>query len=181
MSTKTQRENGLTRRQEAFLDAYIANGFNGTQAAISAGYSRKRAKVTAAELVTNRNLLAILAERLKPLLAENQIDQQRVIAEISGIGFARKHKPYGKGGLKIFAGDKIRCLELLARITRLIDKAEQQAQQQAQQVIVNVIADGKPIEANIIDDDASPTDREAGAQGRSFAKPLASSTLPRQN
>ena len=35
---------GLTAKQQAFCEQYVANGFNATQAAISAGYSEKTAQ-----------------------------------------------------------------------------------------------------------------------------------------
>lgn len=50
-------------RKAAFVEAYIQNGGNGTQAAISAGYSARRARQTAAELVTNRDISAKIDER----------------------------------------------------------------------------------------------------------------------
>ena len=39
----------LTAKQQAFCENYVANGFNATQAAISAGYSEKTANVMGAE------------------------------------------------------------------------------------------------------------------------------------
>lgn len=39
----------LTAKQEAFVNHYCSNGFNGTQAAISAGYSEKTAKTIAGQ------------------------------------------------------------------------------------------------------------------------------------
>ena len=39
----------MTAKQAAFVSAYCSNGFNGTQAAISAGYSKKTAKDIAGE------------------------------------------------------------------------------------------------------------------------------------
>lgn len=42
----------LTAKQEAFARNYVANGFNGTQAAISAGYSEDTANEQASRLLT---------------------------------------------------------------------------------------------------------------------------------
>jgi phage terminase small subunit len=46
----------LTMKQEAFCKYYMTNGFNATQAAISAGYSENGAKVTGCNLLTNINV-----------------------------------------------------------------------------------------------------------------------------
>ena len=43
----------MTPKQERFVQAYCANGGNGTQAAIEAGYSKSGAEVRAHELVRN--------------------------------------------------------------------------------------------------------------------------------
>ena len=43
--------NYITPKQQAFIHAYIANGGNGTQAAITAGYSPKGAGVQAHDLL----------------------------------------------------------------------------------------------------------------------------------
>lgn len=43
----------LTRKQQAFVNAYIVNGFNATQAALSAGYSEDTAYSQGARLLKN--------------------------------------------------------------------------------------------------------------------------------
>lgn len=48
----------LTSKQQAFCEAYVSNGFNGTQAAITAGYSQDTANRMASENMT------------KPVIAE---------------------------------------------------------------------------------------------------------------
>lgn len=42
----------LTRKQQKFIDVYLANGFNATRAARLAGYSERSATVTASRLLT---------------------------------------------------------------------------------------------------------------------------------
>ncbi|WBA79565.1 terminase small subunit [Endozoicomonas sp. GU-1] len=53
----------LSPKQEAFCRAYITNGGNATQAAISAGYSKKTARVVGAENLTKPAIKARLAEQ----------------------------------------------------------------------------------------------------------------------
>lgn len=55
----------LTKKQELFCNAYLANGFNGTQAAIHAGYSEDSAKEIASENLTKPNIKEFLDKRMK--------------------------------------------------------------------------------------------------------------------
>ena len=50
----------LTPKQDAFVKAYIANGGNGTQAAIEAGYKPNSARVVAAENLTKPDIKAYI-------------------------------------------------------------------------------------------------------------------------
>ncbi len=43
----------MNSKQQAFVEAYCCNGFNATQAAITAGYSEKTAESQASRLLTN--------------------------------------------------------------------------------------------------------------------------------
>src|ERR1700722_6235631 len=53
-------------RQERFVDAYILTG-NATEAAIKAGYSKKNARFSASEILTNPNVAAAVAEKRRKL------------------------------------------------------------------------------------------------------------------
>lgn len=52
----------LTAKQQAFCEHYVANGFNATQAAISAGYSEHTAKDIACENLAKPNIAEYIAE-----------------------------------------------------------------------------------------------------------------------
>jgi phage terminase small subunit len=67
-------------RKAQFVDAYIANGGNATQAAIDAGYSVIRARSTGAELVADRNISAEIARRRAEVVAQAE--------KSTGISFA---------------------------------------------------------------------------------------------
>lgn len=45
------KEKKLTPKEEAFIQAYVANGFNGTQAAITAGYKESSSRTMASDLL----------------------------------------------------------------------------------------------------------------------------------
>lgn len=71
----------LTEKQKAFCDEYIID-FNGTRAAIAAGYSEKTANRIASENLTKLDVQEYLAE-LKAERAERvQIDQDYVLRVI---------------------------------------------------------------------------------------------------
>ena len=56
----------MTRKQKLFCEAYVANGFNATQAAISAGYSKKTANPMGCENLSK----PIIAEYIESFMAE---------------------------------------------------------------------------------------------------------------
>jgi len=154
------RPHNLTIKQQVFVGAYVANGFNGTQAAITAQYAPQRARSTASRmLATNGNVQKAIAEKLKPLVRKHNINADNIIAEFTEIAFARKKRPWGRNTMQVHTHNKISALTQLAEICEIIRRHDA-PQQQAQQVVVNIIADGKPIKADIVDDDAR-TDRPA--------------------
>ena len=55
----------LTPKQKAFVREYKANGGNGTQAAIKAGYSEKTARKIASENVTKPDIQEALKKEEK--------------------------------------------------------------------------------------------------------------------
>ena len=48
----------MNSKQQAFVEAYCCNGFNATQAAITAGYSARSAEVQGSRLLSNDNIRA---------------------------------------------------------------------------------------------------------------------------
>lgn len=70
---------GLNDRQTAFVNAYLANGFNATRAAIEAGYSEKTARQQAVRLLTN----VYIAAAVKQGLTEYAMPAQEVLARLA--------------------------------------------------------------------------------------------------
>lgn len=58
---------GLTNKQQAFVEAYLANGFNATKAAITAGYSEKTARSIGAENLTKPDISDTVKQRMAEL------------------------------------------------------------------------------------------------------------------
>jgi len=55
----------LTVKQDAFVKAYLLNGGNATQAAISAGYSEDSARFVGSENLTKPNIKKVIEEHQK--------------------------------------------------------------------------------------------------------------------
>ena len=76
-------EFGLNLRQRAFVDAYVANGGNGRDAARLAGYSEKACLQTASTLLTKPNVSeAIRTLRPKPKAATIKISKDDIIQRL---------------------------------------------------------------------------------------------------
>ena len=79
---------GLTDRQQKFCHEFMLD-FNGTAAAIRAGYSRKGAAATASRLLTNDKIQAYLS-RLRDRTSRNaEVTLERTLEEISYVAFSR--------------------------------------------------------------------------------------------
>ena len=71
----------LEERQRIFCNEYLVD-FNGTQAAIRAGYSKKTARSIASENLTKPNIQEYLKELIDSRNKRTQITQDDVIADI---------------------------------------------------------------------------------------------------
>jgi phage terminase small subunit len=77
-------EKKLTGKQMAFIAAYIANGFNATEACKTAGYSAKSRGSLGSQAAANLQNAAIMAE-LKRQLSEREVTPERVIGQLDAI------------------------------------------------------------------------------------------------
>ena len=57
----------MTAKQKLFVNSYLSNGFNATQAAISAGYSKRTASSQAERLLRNVEIKNAIDEKLKQI------------------------------------------------------------------------------------------------------------------
>jgi len=84
---------GLTARQRAFVNAYLAGPEgvrgNATQAAIKAGYAVKSAKITGSRMLTNANVAAVIASMSAQATKAAQLDLQKMVAHWSAIAFSK--------------------------------------------------------------------------------------------
>lgn len=72
----------LPVKQQHFITEYLANGFNATQAAITAGYAKNSADTQGSRLLVNAKVKAVLAARSEKVFAKREITAERVLDEI---------------------------------------------------------------------------------------------------
>ena len=162
------KRNGLTPKQEAFIDAYIETG-NASEAAKRAGYSEKTARAVGAENLTKPYIKAAIEARQAEIRSKRTADitevmefltsalrgeliDENVVVEGAGEGMsnARIIKT------RISSRDRIKAAEnLLKRFPGKLDKAEQKARIKRLETELLAMEQGKGTEVDdvkIIDD-----------------------------
>lgn len=90
----------LNEKQKRFVSEYIID-LNAKQAAIRAGYSPKGAEPQASRLLSNAKIQTEIAKAMEDREKRTGITQDRVLAELSAIAFAKAtdYVEVGKDGL----------------------------------------------------------------------------------
>lgn len=88
----------LSQREIRFCDELIIRNFNGTQAAIAAGYSKKTAASIASENLRKPKIQKYIAARMKKVLQKIEISQERTMLEIGRIAFADPRTLFNEDG-----------------------------------------------------------------------------------
>lgn len=102
--TKAKREKAGTSkaaalaRKEDFARAYIANGKNGTQAAITAGYSAKTARSQAARLLADVNIRSLIEATERKHAEKAGLSIERTLQEVARLAYADPRKLYRADG-----------------------------------------------------------------------------------
>lgn len=91
----------LNDRAEAFCRAYVTNGFNQRQAAISAGYSEVSAAVSANRLLKKDNVTRRIAMLMAPGLKAQGVTLENMLAQISAVANFDPRKLYDANGERI--------------------------------------------------------------------------------
>lgn len=84
-SKTSTRAKAANNRRKLFVEAYLANGRNGTQAAIAAGYSAKTAAVKASQLLTEVKIAQAIDARAEKLQAAMELTTENVLRELARI------------------------------------------------------------------------------------------------
>ena len=101
-------------RGQAFAHAYLSNGHNAAQAAISAGYSPKSAPQKGSDLLHRPDVVAILDAERKRLADGNKVTVERIAQELAKIAFGEYRDPI-----------KMKALELLGKTMGMfVEKVE---------------------------------------------------------
>ena len=77
----------MNDRQLAFIAAYFKNGFNGTQAAISAGYSARTAVSMASRLLSNVKVQKKVEELKNKLSGQDNLKIKQIVDELVKVAF----------------------------------------------------------------------------------------------
>nr|DAI73260.1 MAG TPA: Terminase small subunit [Caudoviricetes sp.] len=162
------KRNGLTPKQEAFIDAYIETG-NASEAAKRAGYSEKTARAVGAENLTKPYIKAAIEARQVEIRSKRTADitevmefltsalrgeltDDTVVVEGTGEGMSNARIIE----TRISSRDRIKAAEnLLKRFPGKLDKAEQKARIKRLETELLAMEQGKGTEGDdvkIIDD-----------------------------
>ena len=77
------------KKWDLFISEYFSNGFNGTQAALKAGYTKKAAKDTAYALLHyNAYVKEKIKETAKQLLDKREITGVKILEELEKLAFS---------------------------------------------------------------------------------------------
>ena len=87
----------LKIRHALFVEEYLRD-FNGTKAAIRAGFAESGARVAAHRLLTNANIKKVIDKRKAEILAEVSADQFRTMRELSRIAYSDVRQIYSETG-----------------------------------------------------------------------------------
>jgi len=93
----------LTPKQERFVAEYLID-YNATKAAIRAGYSKKTARVQAAQLLAKLNIARAFTESQKRITERLELTAENVLEEIRRVAFCDSRAFFtAKGELKSIA------------------------------------------------------------------------------
>lgn len=96
-----QGTSSASDRKAAFVEAYIANGGNATDAAIRAGYSPKTADQQGSRLLKDVKVSSLLDKRRVALCTKLEISTERILQERARLSFFDVRKLFDKDGKPI--------------------------------------------------------------------------------
>lgn len=106
----------LTPKERRFCDEYLIS-FNGTQAAIKAGYSKKTARNIANQNLAKLHIQQYLSVRKKKMADKLELSQERVMQEIARIALFDFRKLFNENGsLKAIADMDDEAAAVLASV-----------------------------------------------------------------
>ena len=85
---KNDKTTNLTTKQLLFVDEYMTNGFNATQAALKAGYSETTARSQGQRLLTNVDVKEEINKRCQDITAEFPLLRKRIVEKLQRVAFS---------------------------------------------------------------------------------------------
>lgn len=99
--TGASSERSTQQRREDFVEAYLSNGGNATEAAIAAGYSRTGAVKQGSRMSRNVHVVALLDKRRAAVFDNLKITTERILLERARLAFFDPRKLLDKDGVPI--------------------------------------------------------------------------------
>jgi len=92
-----------TLKQKLFVENYIHNGFNATQAALKAGYSKKTAYSIGNENLNKPEVKKLLKKRIEAILSDTQLLTIKWLQQVQNIAFfdLRKAVEWDASGVRL--------------------------------------------------------------------------------
>ena len=141
----------MTAKQKLFVNSYLSNGFNATQAAISAGYSKRTASSQAERLLRNVEIKNAIDEKLKQIESDKIAKAQEILEFLTSVlrGEIVESIPAQIGTGKGFfhaelldkppsIKDRLKAAEILAKINGLF-KEKTEPKTDAAQILIDTL------------------------------------------
>ena len=85
-------------RRKLFVEAYLTNHGNGSQAAVAAGFSEKTAAAAASRLLKHVDVLTQLQQRRKVVIEKMELTTERTLREIARLAYVDPRKFFHADG-----------------------------------------------------------------------------------
>lgn len=157
----------LPPKQRLFIEAYISNGFNATQAAITAGYSEKTAYSQGSRLLKNVEVKNAIQQRMKE--AAMSADEALYRLSLQAAGSMEDFLDVEGNNIDLVKADKRGKLHLIKEFTHTVTSESDRITiklYDAQTALAHVLREqhlraGEPTERTEITDKLSDEDRAA--------------------
>lgn len=128
----------MTEKQINFCREYVKD-YNGTQAAIRAGYSEKTAAVKASQLLKNKDILNTIKQFQKELVESSCLTEEKVIAKVEEIldrcmsaepvmeWNYEEHRYEPTGEYQFDSKGALKAIEMLGKHLGMFDKKEKKS------------------------------------------------------
>jgi phage terminase small subunit len=85
-------------RRKLFVEAYLTNGGNASQAAVAAGFSGKTASAAGSRLLKHVEVLTMLQQRRKVVIEKMELTTERTLREIARLAYVDPRKFFHADG-----------------------------------------------------------------------------------